>query len=287
VKLTALSFPALAVDAEHGAVVAQQPGLEGSAVETPVASERPVRAPVERDPEDVLDLGAREGARARLRQKRLRRPRDPGIAGACARRTAAGVVPGLGRVTANYTRPMALGPPSCANGLGKALAHSLRLVVAGKGEIEVTVGDGLQCVDAEVARIQPQPFTVTAGTGLYAGATGSGTVTRALGPTATGAAGIETFAGTLSVAGLDSDLTARTFKGAVGRTVRAARGARSLRERYLVTALDAVDGWVPASCRPRSGSRFPIGRTSVTCAAGDSSGNTRTARFVITVRRPR
>ena len=54
--------------------------------------------------------------------------------------------------------------------------------------------------------------------------------------------------------------------------------------RYAVTALDTTDGTLPVTCRPRSGSLFKLGRTSVTCSATDSSGNTGRTRFVVTVR---
>jgi hypothetical protein len=42
---------------------------------------------------------------------------------------------------------------------------------------------------------------------------------------------------------------------------------------------------VPVVCTPASGSRFKIGRTTVHCAATDSSDNPTTANFVITVKR--
>ena len=50
------------------------------------------------------------------------------------------------------------------------------------------------------------------------------------------------------------------------------------------SATDAVDGSVTATCGPpSSGSLFPIGTTSITCSATDSSGNTGTASFTVTV----
>jgi myo-inositol-hexaphosphate 3-phosphohydrolase len=52
---------------------------------------------------------------------------------------------------------------------------------------------------------------------------------------------------------------------------------------FEVTALDAVDGVVPVDCAPASGSTFPIGTTSVTCAAEDRAGNEATASFVVVV----
>jgi hypothetical protein len=53
---------------------------------------------------------------------------------------------------------------------------------------------------------------------------------------------------------------------------------------YSATALDAVDGLTAADCSPASGSVFPIGTTSVTCAATDAAGNGATpAGFSVTV----
>jgi HYR domain len=56
---------------------------------------------------------------------------------------------------------------------------------------------------------------------------------------------------------------------------------------FKVTATDDVDGAVPVSCQPRSGRRFPLGKPIVRCAATDSSGNTATAGFTVTVKRRR
>ncbi|WP_371930632.1 HYR domain-containing protein [Streptomyces poriferorum] len=55
------------------------------------------------------------------------------------------------------------------------------------------------------------------------------------------------------------------------------------RIRYRVTATDAQDGTLPATCTPASGSFFPIGTTTVTCSATDAAGNTGTdtARFEV------
>jgi HYR domain len=99
--------------------------------------------------------------------------------------------------------------------------------------------------------------------------------------------GTETWTGTLAVPGLEFDVTPPTLSGARSKTVRAPKRARRIRVIYKVTASDAVDGQLPVSCEPRSGARFPIGRTFVTCKATDSSGNTRGARFVVTVKRRR
>jgi hypothetical protein len=49
------------------------------------------------------------------------------------------------------------------------------------------------------------------------------------------------------------------------------------------TATDAVDGPRPVMCVPASGSVFPVGKTTVTCAASDTSGNRATASFTVSV----
>lgn len=53
---------------------------------------------------------------------------------------------------------------------------------------------------------------------------------------------------------------------------------------FTASATDLVDGSVPVTCAPASGSQFPVGRTTVTCAASDRAGNTKTGTFVVNVR---
>ncbi|MFI9585450.1 HYR domain-containing protein [Streptomyces sp. NPDC052236] len=52
---------------------------------------------------------------------------------------------------------------------------------------------------------------------------------------------------------------------------------------YPASAVDAVDGEVPVTCEPPSGSRFPLGETTVTCTATDKQGNTGRDTAVIKV----
>ncbi|MBA3734245.1 MAG: HYR domain-containing protein [Actinobacteria bacterium] len=163
----------------------------------------------------------------------------------------------------------------------------MQFTVANKGEIHVVVAAG-QCVGAESIRTQTQTFTVTGGTGIYAGATGSGTLEPTLRTeTPTGRHGRESWKGTLTVPGLDFDITPPTLIGAIAKHVRAPRTATHVRVTYAVTAKDEVDGTVPTTCRPKSGSRFRIGRTVVACTAVDKSANTGTARFTVTAVRRR
>jgi hypothetical protein len=52
---------------------------------------------------------------------------------------------------------------------------------------------------------------------------------------------------------------------------------------YDATATDAVDGEMPATCAPGSGSTFPVGPSTVTCSATDAAGNTGEKTFTVTV----
>ena len=171
------------------------------------------------------------------------------------------------------------------HGPGAGAPATVRLNVAGKGEIELRVG-GSGCL----RRVPPDPvrgeetFTITGGSGRYAGASGGGTITHVSnGPP--NWSGRDTWTGTLVVPGFDFDLTAPVLKGAVAKSVRAQKGKKSARVAYKVTANDSVDGARPTICLPRSGSPFRVGRTTVRCTAADKSGNTATAKFTVTVSR--
>ncbi len=52
---------------------------------------------------------------------------------------------------------------------------------------------------------------------------------------------------------------------------------------YTATATDNIDGSIPASCSPASGSTFPSGTTTVQCSATDSHANTAFGSFTVTV----
>jgi hypothetical protein len=210
-------------------------------------------------------------------------PEAPPGADECRARTGKGVIPGLGRATEIYLWFDTVGPPTCPAGEGKPLATTGRLIVEGKGEIGFALAEGAECVDQDPIRLEAQSFTITGGTSIYEGASGSGTLERNV----SNGVGNETWAGTLAVPGLEFDVTPPTLSGARSKTVRAPRRATRVRVTYKVTAIDAVDGHVRAACAPRSGARFPIGRTFVWCEATDSSGNAAEARFTVRVKRRR
>jgi von Willebrand factor type A domain-containing protein/HYR domain-containing protein len=70
------------------------------------------------------------------------------------------------------------------------------------------------------------------------------------------------------------------------RTIEAPGGENGAPVDFTATAEDGVDGELPVSCDPESGSRFPVGTTEVTCTATDSAGNTGSDTATFTVLPP-
>lgn len=201
----------------------------------------------------------------------------------------------LGWLNATYTSPLAVGPPTCPPDLAKPLATSGQLFIGDVGAITFTLAEGARCVGVESAWNEPQELTITGGggPGPFADASGAGAVVRGFDDV--GGFSAEYWAGTLEAPGLGLappgpvfDLTPPMLSGAVARTVRVAKnGAKSARVTFEVTAIDDLDGSVPVSCRPKSGSRFKVGTTRVRCEASDWSGNTSRATFTVTVKQRR
>jgi hypothetical protein len=191
------------------------------------------------------------------------------------------VVPGLGNVTfAPYTLYWDNFGSPCGHVHGQ-----IPILVAGKGEIDLAFAvTGCWTGDA----FPPAAVTVSGGSGRYAGASGSGTLEFRVASVSGPLSGSRqvTWAGTLNVPGLVFDTTPPQFAGAKSKALKT-RSARGKRVGYSVSATDATDGPVPAACVPRSGSVFRVGRTTVTCKSVDGSGNSASARFVITVKRVR
>jgi HYR domain-containing protein len=198
---------------------------------------------------------------------------------ACFRSTTNGVVRGLGAVSGVSSTVVEDADSSC-----ERWRVSSVLTVSGKGEIDLSLRPPGECVVPTTGILAASlVFTVTGGSAVYAGATGSGTFLTTGHPGTTNTISDE-LDGSLSVPGLEFDLAPPSLRGGVSKTVRAPRKARVVRVVYKVTGRDAVDGRVPVTCKPRSGSRFRIGRTKVSCSATDSSGNTAKVRFTITVK---
>jgi hypothetical protein len=210
-------------------------------------------------------------------------PGTPSVAD-CLRAVGEREIAGLGRMTVTLEKVLPGNDPSCF-----MVQNNTTLVeVAGKGTL-VLSRPGRICASGPPPRVDgPYEFSVASGTGRYAGATGTLVERTAVGPgnpvCACGTA-TTTWTGTLTVPGVEFDLTPPVLTGAVSKTVHAPKGAKRVRVRFEVTAKDAVDGSRPLACTPRSGSFFKLGRTRVTCSAKDSSANTRRVRFSITVKR--
>ncbi len=96
---------------------------------------------------------------------------------------------------------------------------------------------------------------------------------------ATDAAG-NTGRGTFTVAVVDTTPPAITVPAAMSV---AAAGSTGTVVTYTASAQDAVDGTVPVTCTPASGSLFPIGNTAVSCVAVDAHGNASAEGFTVTV----
>jgi len=211
-------------------------------------------------------------------------PGTPAAATGCFSRKGAADVRGLGRVEESWEPVVDEYPADCGADSLRFLPSTARFTVSGKGAIDVQVnGSGCLPFHPPSPVLGAETFTVTGGSGKFAGASGSGTIDHfSNGP---GAPGRDKWSGTLVVSGFEFDLTPPTITGAADKRVRAPRKAQRIRVRYHVSARDDVDGALPVTCKPKSASFFRVGRrTIVRCSAKDTSANTQTAQFAITVR---
>jgi hypothetical protein len=87
-----------------------------------------------------------------------------------------------------------------------------------------------------------------------------------------------TATGSFTVAVQDTTPPALNLPGNI--TVHAGKAAAA---NYTATATDLVDGSVPVSCSPASGTTFALGTTPVECSATDAHDNTATRSFTVTV----
>jgi len=140
----------------------------------------------------------------------------------------------------------------------------------------------------------------TAGVAVTYTATARDAVDGALTPTCTPASGSTFRVGATTVRCTATDAARNTGSASFRVTVStadtaapalslprdmtvAATSAAGANVSYTATARDAVDGAVTPSCWPRSGDRFFVGETSVTCRARDSSSNQARGSFTVTV----
>jgi HYR domain len=97
--------------------------------------------------------------------------------------------------------------------------------------------------------------------------------------TATDATGNQS-AGSFDVAVADTTAPALALPGPMAVE---ATGPSGTVVSYVATASDAVDPASVVACAPASGSAFPLGTTSVTCTATDSTGNQSSGSFDVMV----
>lgn len=205
----------------------------------------------------------------------------------CYQRTGHADIPGLGSVTETY--PLTAGDEDQYACIPLS-EGPVTLTVQGKGEIDGTFAYPEDC---NVPHGTAATFTITGGTGTYAGASGTGTFVNDIAADEDNTfdeddpfrSPTDTWSISLDVSGLNFDLTAPVIHGAASKTVKVAKKAKFAAVKFAVTAQDAVDGSVPVACTPRSGGHFKVGRTKVTCTATDSSANTAKATFTVTVKR--
>ena len=192
-------------------------------------------------------------------------------------------ISGLGYVTDRHVVAINWANQSCV----MVTVTPAVLTVAGKGKLEASIDVGNPCNGLPVS------FTITGGTGQFAGASGSGQFT----PMFVGHADSlqddilegywyqDEWNGTLTLPNYVPDTTPPTIRAPYAVLIRVAKGVRQIPVRYSVTARDDVEGKIPVTCAPASRSVFKLGRTVVTCTASDKSANTTTRHFTVTVKR--
>jgi hypothetical protein len=191
-------------------------------------------------------------------------PADAPTPSRCYPQSGTAVVRGLGKVDVEATHVADMRDGSCPRG-------SVRGSLTTRNGVLDFSGTARGCVSQLWAYGE---YDVTfSGSAGYAGVKGSGTVSNG---------GTYRIAGTLTSASPVFDLTPPRLLGARNLVARAT-SRRGAKVRFHVTARDDVDGARHVSCRPASGTRFPIGRTRVTCRAADLSANTSTRRFFVRV----
>ncbi|WP_329070601.1 HYR domain-containing protein [Streptomyces sp. NBC_01429] len=127
----------------------------------------------------------------------------------------------------------------------------------------------------QVAEDAPQGTRLTCTVQFLLGAGGQGT--RDLGPRA-----LPADPDLVQTINIDVNDVGAPVVTVDNRTVRT-QDPGGVRVEYTATAEDAVDGPLPVTCSPASGSIFPVGRTEITCTATDAGGNTGTGTAIVEV----
>jgi hypothetical protein len=89
-----------------------------------------------------------------------------------------------------------------------------------------------------------------------------------------------TVVGPFDVTVVDTTAPTLTLPSDITASATSAAGAAVS---YSVGATDAVNGTVPVTCEPTSGSGFPVGESTVNCSSVDAAGNVASGSFTVTV----
>jgi HYR domain len=214
-------------------------------------------------------------------------PGTPSTTVDCVQFSGAVSIPGLGRAIVSYVK--SFDPTICPDQVTQQ--KTTLIDVAGKGQIKIAMNQPV-CADPAPSSVVIGG-TIAEGTGIYAGASGSVQVASTVNAASCGPGGCtgssnDTWTGNLVVPGREFDLTPPVFQTLATKQVKAPRKAKRVRVRYAPQAQDAVDGPMSVTCKPASGSRFKVGRTTrVSCSAEDTSANVATTSFRVKVARRR
>ncbi len=188
----------------------------------------------------------------------------------------------LGSTTVYCNATDAHGNPAVQTSFQVSVVDTTPPVIAAHGNVSA---EATSAAGAIVSYISPATSDIVDGAGVATCAPASGSQ-FALGSTtvycnATDAHGNPAVQTSFQVSVVDTTAPVISFHADVTAFATSASGA--VVNYTLPTASDIVDGNVPVSCSPASGSTFAIGTTDVTCTATDSHGNSATSHFNVIV----
>jgi uncharacterized protein (DUF2141 family) len=184
-----------------------------------------------------------------------------------------------------FSTPPTLFTSGCVNPFSVAIAD-----FNGDGNLDVVIGDFNGGSGHQVAVLLGDGHGAFGAPTLYINAADSGALDVSVGDfNGDGKLDIamvnrqtRTF-GVLMNTTVNADSTPPVITAPASITIEAT-GAAGAAATFTATALDGVDGAVPVTATPPSGSVFPLGTTTVHLSAADAAHNTATGSFTVTVR---
>ena len=107
------------------------------------------------------------------------------------------LIEGIGYVTATYTIVVTFA--GCPTGTSRALSYPARLKIAQRGDLNLALAEYPGCLEEAKVPATPQTFTVTGGSGAFAGASGTGAVNRVADLPGSRVFGTDTWTATINV----------------------------------------------------------------------------------------